>query len=261
MRLASFLDPTGHPRAGEVRGDQIVAFQTGTVADRLAEHEIAPASGEPFALADVTLQAPVPHPRAIFGVGLNYREHARETGMELPERPLIFMKLPSSSVAPGGPVRCPQVIRRLDYECELAVVMGPEGRIAGYAVADDVSGRDLQKRENQWTRAKGFDTSCPWGPWITTADEVTEPGNLRLTSHVNGELRQDSTTADLIFSPQEVVDFLMETCTLEPGDLILTGTPSGVGMSMDPPRYLADGDVVRIEVESLGVIEHRVEIP
>src|SRR3954468_15265832 len=114
MRLASCLDPPGSLRAGEIRGDQIVAFQTGSVADRLGEHEIAPASGEPFALADVTLQAPVPHPRAIFGVGLNYREHALGTGMDLPEQPLVFMKLPSSSVAPGGPVRCPPVVHRLD---------------------------------------------------------------------------------------------------------------------------------------------------
>src|SRR3954471_10894890 len=217
MRLASFLDPTGSLRAGEVRDDHIVAFQTGSVVDRLAEHEIAPASGEPFALADVTLQAPVPQPRAIFGVGLNYREHARETGMELPEAPLIFMKLPSSSVAPGGPVRCPQVIRRLDYECELGGVMGPEGRIADYAVADDVSGRDLQKRENQWTRAKGFDTSCPWGPWITTADEIADPRGLRITTHVNDELRQHGNTSDLIFGPEEVVAFIAEACTLEPG--------------------------------------------
>src|SRR4051812_27737813 len=258
MRLASFLDPTGHPRAGEVRGDQVVGFQTGTVADRLAEHEIAPASGEPFALADVTLQAPVPHPRAIFGVGLNYREHARETGMELPEAPLIFMKLPSSSVAPGGPVRCPQVVRRLDYECELAVVMGLEGRIAGYAVADDVSARDLQKRENQWTRAKGFDTSCPWGPWITTADEI-DPGDLRITTDVNGERRQDGTTSDLIFKPQELVEFIAETCTLEPGAIILTGTPSGVGAAFDPPRFLQPGDTVRIEIEGLGTLEHPIQ--
>jgi 2-keto-4-pentenoate hydratase/2-oxohepta-3-ene-1,7-dioic acid hydratase in catechol pathway len=169
------------------------------------------------------------------------------------------MKLPSSSTPPGGPVRCPKVVRRLDYEVELALVMGAGGVIAGYAVADDVSARDLQKREPQWTRAKGFDTSCPWGPWITTADEVADPEALRLTTHVNGELRQDSSTSDLIFGPRALVDFIGETCTLEPGDLILTGTPSGVGQSMDPPRFLEPGDVVRLEVESLGVIEHRIE--
>jgi 2-keto-4-pentenoate hydratase/2-oxohepta-3-ene-1,7-dioic acid hydratase in catechol pathway len=259
MRLATFLAPGGgSPLAGEVRGEQVVAFTGGSVLDRLASGDRAPATGEAFPLAAVTLLAPVPRPRAIFGIGLNYAAHAREQGHELPEFPIVFMKLPSSSVAPGGPVRCPAVVKRLDYEAELALVMGPEGEIAGYAVADDVSARDLQRREPQWTRAKGFDTSCPWGPWITTADEVPDPRALRITSHVNGEPRQDSSTADLVFGPRELVDFIAETCTLEPGDLILTGTPSGVGMAMDPPRFLGSGDVIRVEIEGLGAIEHPV---
>ena len=260
MRLATFLPPgSADPRAGEVREDRVVTFASGAVADRLSAGDTASADGPEYALADVELLAPVPRPRAIFGIGLNYEAHARETGAALPEQPIVFMKLPSSSAPPGGPVRCPRVVKRLDYEVELALVMGAAGRIAGYAVADDVSARDLQKRELQWTRAKGFDTSCPWGPWVTTTDEVANPEALRLTTHVNGDLRQDSTTADLIFGPRALVDFLLETCTLEPGDLILTGTPSGVGQSMDPPRFLQPGDVVRLEVESLGVIEHRIE--
>jgi 2-keto-4-pentenoate hydratase/2-oxohepta-3-ene-1,7-dioic acid hydratase in catechol pathway len=259
MRLTTFLEPrSGAVRSGEVRADEVVAFDDGSVLDRLASGDTAPATGDAFGLAEVQLLAPVPRPRAIFGIGLNYRSHAEETGRELPEFPIVFLKLPTSSVPPGGPIRCPAVVRRLDYEGELAIVMGAGGRIAGYAVADDVSARDLQGREPQWTRAKGFDTSCPWGPWITTADDVPNPEDLRLTTHVNGELRQDSSTSDLIFGPQEVVDFIAETCTLEPGDLILTGTPSGVGLAMQPPRYLDSGDVVRIEIESLGVIEHPV---
>jgi 2-keto-4-pentenoate hydratase/2-oxohepta-3-ene-1,7-dioic acid hydratase in catechol pathway len=259
MKLATFLEPgSGAVRAGEVRGDEVVAFAGGTVLDRLATGDRTPADGEAFPLAGLELLAPVPRPRAIFGIGLNYRSHAAETGRDLPEFPIVFMKLPSSSAPPAGPIRCPAVVKRLDYEGELAVVMGAAGEIAGYAVADDVSARDLQRREPQWTRAKGFDASCPWGPWVTTADEVADPSGLRLTTHVNGEPRQDASTADLIFGPQEIVDFISETCTLEPGDLILTGTPSGVGMAMEPPVFLQTGDVVRIEIESLGVIEHAV---
>jgi acylpyruvate hydrolase len=259
MRLATFLAPSGEALAGEVIGERVVAFSDGSsVRDRLAGGDRSPAAGPDFALAEVELLAPVPQPRAIFGIGLNYAAHAAETGLEKPERPIVFMKLPSSSVPPGGPVRCPAVVRRLDYEAELAIVMGADGAIAGYAVADDVSGRDLQGREPQWTRAKGADTFCPWGPWVTTADEVPDPEALAIRSWVNGELRQDASTSDLIFGCRALVDFIAETCTLEPGDLILTGTPSGVGVAMDPPRFLQSGDVVRIEIASLGAIEHPI---
>jgi acylpyruvate hydrolase len=260
MKLTTFLVPgVSAPLSGEVRDDRVVAFSDGsTVLDRLASGDRAPADGPDHALADVRLLAPVPRPRAIFGVGLNYASHAAETSRDAPEQPMIFMKLPSSAAAPGDDVRCPAVVRRLDYEGELAVAMGAGGTVAGYAVADDVSARDLQRREAQWTRAKGFDGSCPYGPWITTADEIPDPEALALRTWVNGELRQDSSTSDLIFGVQAVIDFLAETCTLEPGDLILTGTPAGVGMALDPPRFLASGDTVRIEIEALGAIEHRV---
>jgi acylpyruvate hydrolase len=260
MKLATYLVPgAAAPVAGEVRGDAVVAFAEGTtVLDRLASGDRTPADGPQHALSDVTLLAPVPRPRAIFGVGLNYAAHAAEQGKEPPEQPIIFMKLPTSAAPPDDDVTCPAVVRRLDYEGELAVVMGPGGTVAGYAVADDLSARDLQRREAQWTRAKGFDGACPYGPWITTADEIADPEALALRTWVNGELRQDSSTSDLIFGIGAVVAFLRETCTLEPGDLILTGTPSGVGMALDPPRFLDSGDVVRIEIEALGAIEHRV---
>lgn len=260
MKLATFVAAgSDTPQAGEVRGDAIFALADGTtVLDRLASGDRTPAEGPSFALADVRLLAPVPRPRAIFGIGLNYAAHAAETGQPVPEAPIVFMKLPSSSVPPNDEVAIPTAIRRLDYEGELALVIGAGGAVAGYAVADDLSARDLQKRERQWTRAKGFDNSCPWGPWITTADEIADPGALALRTWVNGELRQDSSTADLIFGVQQVVDFLAEAITLEPGDLILTGTPPGVGQAMDPPRFLAGGDRVRIEIEGLGAIEHAI---
>jgi acylpyruvate hydrolase len=258
MKLASFRSPAGDTLSGEVRDGRVAAFGDGsTVRDRLTSGDRSPAAGPDFALDEVELLAP--HvPRAIFGIGLNYLAHAQEQNAELPEVPIVFMKLPSSVAAPGAPVHAPSVVRRLDYEGELAVVMGADGEVAGFAVADDLTARDLQRRERQWTRAKGFDGSCPFGPWVTTADEVADPGDLALRTWVNGELRQDSRTSDLIFGVPALVDFLRETCTLEPGDLILTGTPSGVGMYFDPPRFLGSGDVVRIEIEGLGVIEHEV---
>jgi 2-keto-4-pentenoate hydratase/2-oxohepta-3-ene-1,7-dioic acid hydratase in catechol pathway len=260
MKLATFLPPGGtDPVAGEVRGDEVVAFSGGEgVVERLASGDRTPADGAAYPLADVTLLAPVPRPRAIFGIGLNYAAHAAETGATPPEQPMVFMKLPSSA-APGGALFvCPPVIKRLDYEGELGIVMGAGGTVAGYTVCDDLSARDLQGRELQWTRAKGFDNSCPYGPWITTADEVADPENLQLRTWVNDELRQESSTSDLIFGVQAIVEFLLETCTLEPGDLILTGTPSGVGIGMDPMSFLQEGDVVRIEIESLGSIEHAI---
>jgi acylpyruvate hydrolase len=261
MRLATFLPPdSSSSRAGEVHGDQVVAFadERVTVLDHLRDPNGPAADGPSFALADVTLLAPVPEPRAIFGIGMNYADHVAEMGATPPETPIVFMKLPSSAAPPGAAVRCPEVVKRLDYEGELAVVMGPGGQVAGYAVADDVSARDLQKRELQWTRAKGADGFCPYGPWITTAEETPDPHALSLRTWVNGELRQDSSTSNLIFSIPELVAFISETCTLQPGDLILTGTPSGVGMGLDPPSFLSSGDVVRIEIEQLGAIEHSI---
>ena len=258
MKLATFRAPGDDEiHAGEVSGDRVTAFADGTtVLDRLASGDRTSARGESWPVAEVELLAPVPRPRAIFGIGLNYASHAAEQGAKVPEFPIVFTKQPGASAPPGGPVRIPAVVRRCDYEGELAIVMGADGEIAGYAVADDVTARDLQRREPHWTRAKGPDTFCPWGPWITTADEVPDPGALDLKTWVNDELRQDSNTSDLIFGVDDVVRFLLETITLEPGDLILTGTPSGVGFALDPPRFLEPGDRVKIEIELLGAIEH-----
>src|SRR6202167_5378330 len=261
MRLATFLAPdSSHARAGEVRGEQVVAYadERVSVLERLRDPGAPAADGPSFALSDVTLLAPVPEPRAIFGIGLNYADHIAETGGTAPETPLVFTKLPASVVAPGASVRCPAVVKRLDYEGEFAGLRGADGQVGVYAVADDLTARDLQGRETQWTRAKGADGFCPYGPWITTADEIPDPHTLALRTWVNGELRQDSNTSNLIFSVPELIEFISETCTLAPGDLILTGTPGGGGIGQEPPVFLASDDVVRIEIERLGVIEHSV---
>ncbi len=260
MKLATFQPPGGDEAlAGEVRGDEVVAFASGLhVVDVLAGATPGRERAGSWPLSDVTLLAPVPAPGTVYAIGLNYAKHIEETGGQKPEWPIVFVKVRGSVAPPGGPIRCPEAVRRLDYEGELTVVMGAGGQIAGYCVADDVTARDLQGREPQWTRAKGADTFCPFGPWITTADEVADPESLSLKTWVNGNLRQDSNTSDLIFGCQALVDFISETCTLRPGDLILTGTPSGVGMGLDPPQFLNSGDVVRIEIEGLGGIEHPV---
>jgi 2-keto-4-pentenoate hydratase/2-oxohepta-3-ene-1,7-dioic acid hydratase in catechol pathway len=263
VKLATFQVPgSTEALAGEVVDGRVVAFADGrlSVIDVLAgaAGSGVEAGSRSWRLSDVSLLAPVPAPGAIYGIGLNYADHAAETGGEPPSEPIVFTKVRGAVAPPGGPIRCPSVVRRLDYEGELVVVIGAGGAIGGYCVADDVSARDLQRREPQWTRAKGADTFCPFGPWVTTADEVEDAGNLRLRTWVNGELRQDSSTSNLIFGCSQLVDFISETCTLYPGDLILTGTPSGVGMAMDPPRFLESGDVVRIEIEQLGSIEHSV---
>ena len=260
MKLATFLAPDRpEPLAGTVEGERVLAF-----AGVDGVREALAAGGPPaerlgdWALSEVTLLSPVPAPPTVYAIGLNYARHVQETGATAPEQPIVFVKVRGSVTGPEGPVRCPAVVRQLDYEGELAIVIGAHGQIGGYCVADDVSARDLQGREPQWTRAKGADTFCPLGPWVTTADEVEDPHDLHLRTWVNGELRQDTRTSDLIFGCQEIVDFIAQTCTLVPGDVILTGTPNGVGMAFDPPRWLGSGDRVRIEIERLGTIEHAI---
>src|SRR5947209_9740543 len=260
MKLATFVPPDGRdPMAGMVEDSFVIGLPDPiTVLDVLSGAAAATPTDESWPLADVHLLAPIPQPGTIYAIGLNYSEHIAETGAERPEQPIVFVKVRGSAAPPGGPVVCPGVVNRLDYEGELTIVIGADGAIGGYCVADDVTARDLQGREPQWTRAKGADTFCPFGPWVTTADEIPDPGNLALRTWVNGELRQDSNTSDLLFGCQALVDFIAETCRLLPGDLILTGTPSGVGIGLNPPQFLKSGDVIRIEIQDLGAIEHSV---
>jgi acylpyruvate hydrolase len=260
VRLATFAPPDARdPIAGMVEDDYVIALPDAVrVVDVLAGAAGATPTDESWPLGDIHLLAPIPEPGTIYAIGLNYAQHIAETGAERPEQPIVFVKVRGSVAPPGGPIVCPGVVSRLDYEGELTIVIGADGEIGGYCIADDVTARDLQGREPQWTRAKGADTFCPFGPWVTTVDEVTDPGSLALRTWVNGELRQDSNTCDLLFGCQELVDFIAQTCRLMPGDLILTGTPSGVGMGLDPQQFLASGDVVKIEIAGLGWIEHDV---
>jgi 2-keto-4-pentenoate hydratase/2-oxohepta-3-ene-1,7-dioic acid hydratase in catechol pathway len=219
--------------------------------------------GEP--LQRGMLDAPLRAPSKIACVGLNYHDHCRETGMAAPERPLIFAKFPSSLVGPDAAIDWPDgLTEQVDWEVELAAVIGrrirhaPETEaldaIFGYTAANDVSARDLQFADQQWVRAKSIDSFCPLGPVIVTPDEFGDPQDKRLATRVNGETMQDSTTAEMIFGVAEIVSFLSRACTLEPGDLILTGTPWGVGGFRDPPVFLKPGDTVEIEVEGVGLL-------
>ena len=262
MKLATFEAPgQSGPLSGTVTDDErVVAFGgPDGVREALAGGRVPGPSGGAWPLNDVRLLAPIPEPGTIYAIGLNYADHVAEMGGEPPKSPIVFVKVAGSVAPPGGPIRCPEVVRRLDYEGELVIVMGAGGEIGGFCIADDVSARDLQGREPQWTRAKGADTFCPYGPWVTTADEVPDPDDLGLRTWVNGDLRQDSRTSNLIFGCAELVAFIAETCTLRPGDLILTGTPNGVGQAQDPPAFLRSGDRVRIAIDGLGEIEHAVE--
>ena len=215
----------------------------------------------------LTLAAPILRPPKFLAIGLNYADHVAEAGLEAPKVPTVFNKQSTCVTGPNADVHLPRISAALDYEGELGFVIGTRCRhvpkqrahevIAGYLVVNDVSVRDWQLRIPTWTMGKSFDTHGPLGPWLTTADEI-DPSGLRLRTFVNGELRQDSNTKHLIFDCAAIVEHLSTAFTLEPGDVVATGTPGGVGIAMKPPRLLKVGDVVRVEIEGLGALENRV---
>ena len=210
---------------------------------------------------------PIERPAKIVCVGLNYRDHAEEQGVELPKEPLLFAKWPTSLIGPGEAIVIPPIVTKADYEAELGVVIGARAKnvskenafevVRGYLCANDVSARDLQFSDGQWTRGKSPDTFCPVGPMVPR-DEVSDPHDLRIRAIVSGEVLQDSTTANLIFGIDDVISYASQTTTLEPGDLILTGTPAGVGVFRDPQRLLQPGDEVTIEIERIGSLTNPV---
>jgi 2-keto-4-pentenoate hydratase/2-oxohepta-3-ene-1,7-dioic acid hydratase in catechol pathway len=211
---------------------------------------------------------PIERPGKIVCVGLNYRAHAEEQGTQLPERPMLFAKWPTALAGPGDPIPLPAISQSIDYEGELAVVLGSRVKgvsvenaleaVRGYLCANDVTARDLQRADRQFTRSKSLDGFCPVGPELVPAEDVGDPQALRLRTLVNGEVRQDSSTADMIFGVAELIAFVSQAITLEPGDLLLTGTPSGVGVFRDPPVFLADGDEVTVEIERVGSLTNPV---
>jgi 2-keto-4-pentenoate hydratase/2-oxohepta-3-ene-1,7-dioic acid hydratase in catechol pathway len=209
----------------------------------------------------------IERPGKIICVGLNYRRHAEEQGAQAPEQPMLFAKWATALTGPGDPIVLPPISSKVDYEAELGVVIGARVKgvgvenaleaVRGYLCANDVSARDLQRADGQFTRSKSLDTFCPVGELVPAA-EVPDPQALRIRCVVNGEVRQDSTTADMIFGVAELIAFVSEAITLEPGDLLLTGTPEGVGLFRDPPVFLADGDEVTIEIEGLPSLTNPV---
>lgn len=283
MKIVCFLPPgQSEPHHGALLdGGRLLDFSLldlvapATWLDRTTEAFAAasratenPPESAVLPLADVRLLSPVPRPGKVICIGLNYKDHAEESGMDLPERPLVFSKFPTSVVGPDAEVILPPGSSENDYEAELGVVIGKTAtridaaaameHVLGYTNLNDVSARDFQFADGQWQRGKSPDTFCPMGPAIVTTDEVTDPHVLRIQLRLNGNTMQDSSTDQLIFQVPELLAELSNFTTLEPGDVIATGTPPGVGFARKPPVYIQAGDVMEVEIEGLGVLRNPV---
>ncbi len=271
MKLVTF-NYQGRSRIGEIVGDRVYTMAWADPMAAMIRRGILPSrTYEHFELAKVTLDAPL-RPGKIIAIGLNYADHAAESKSKLPAEPLIFAKLNSAVIAENQPITWrTSITDSVDYEGELGVVIGKRARevseadaydyVYGYTIANDVSARDLQKvKDTQWTRAKGLDTFCPLGPVIVTKDEIADPHALSVKTVVSGETMQDGNTSDMIFKIPFLVSYCSRMFTLEPGDLIITGTPAGVGMGKTPPRYLKDGDVVSITIDGIGTLTNPCKV-
>lgn len=276
MRLATFVRPGGLPEPGVVVGDELIPLSgagfgctVSVIAGGAAALEKAAAvSGPRIPLGSAKLMAPIPRPPKIICVGLNYRDHAIESNMPIPSIPTIFTKFATSVIGPGDTVVLPKKTAQPDYEAEFAFVIGKGGRnipadkwqdhVFGYMNVNDVSARDIQLATSQWVMGKTFDTFCPMGPWIVTADEIADPHNLDISITVSGEVLQHSNTKHLIFRIPTLIEYLSSVFTLEPGDVISTGTPAGVGFARKPPRFLRQGDEMIVKVEGLGELRNPV---
>ncbi len=237
----------------------------------LERAQAALVAGEVVPFEGLKMLPPIPRPEKVICVGLNYRDHAKESGMPVPQEPVIFNKFPTTVSANGDAILLPPSSQEVDYEAELVVVIGAAGRhirpaqvrshIAGYCCGNDVSARDWQLRKagGQWLLGKSFDTFAPFGPALVTADEIADPNRLAIRLRLNGRVMQESNTSQFIFPVERLVSYVSDVCTLAPGDLIFTGTPSGVGFARKPPAYLKPGDVVEVEIEQLGVLRNPVK--
>ncbi|MFZ9039320.1 MAG: fumarylacetoacetate hydrolase family protein [Gammaproteobacteria bacterium] len=253
---------------GAVPDDMLRFLQLGSGAMQTARDAVAQAEGE-LRLDEVKLLSPVPNPSKVVAIGLNYMDHIREANLGMPKLATMFCKYPSSVIGSGEDIRWSNSLtEQVDYEAELAVVIGKTARnvdaevaydyVAGYMYCNDVSARDLQfKPGDQWLRGKCLDTFCPLGPYLVTRDEIPDPHQLSIQCRVNGEIRQDSNTREMIYSVPYLIEYLSEAFTLLPGDVIATGTPHGVGAFRDPPIWLQAGDEVEVEIEGLGALVNR----
>lgn len=285
---ASYLSSQGLPLSyllaeAQMPGDMLAFLAAGeralVAAERAIEHVRAMPAATPspkgprgellsFSPEEIEMMAPIPRPGKVMCIGLNYRDHAEEIGFKLPERPVLFSKFSSCVIGPGDPIALPAISDKVDYEAELAVVIGKPARgvevekameyVAGYTLLNDVSARDIQMGDGQWVRGKSFDTFAPMGPALVTRDEIADPGKLDISLRLNGQVMQNSNTSNLVFGVPELIAFLSQAITLEPGDVIATGTPGGVGTSRKPQVFLKAGDVVAVEVEGIGILENPV---
>ncbi|MGI9048828.1 MAG: fumarylacetoacetate hydrolase family protein [Rubrobacteraceae bacterium] len=269
MKLVTYSTDGGDARVGAIEGEEIRPLGHESMLDFIERGGNAEPGEDVVPLSEAHIHAPIESPGKVIAIGLNYEDHAAETGADIPEKPIVFAKYPNTIIGPGDPIRIPPITEKVDYEAELAVVIGKAARnvsedeamdhVFGYTNANDVSSRDLQFSEGgQWTRSKSLDTFCPIGPYIATRDEVPDPQNLSVKAVLNGETVQDGTTSKMIFPVSELVSFLSKGMTLEPGDIIITGTPPGVGMARDPQLFMKDGDEVSIEIEGLGTLTNPV---
>ncbi|GIV19839.1 MAG: hypothetical protein KatS3mg023_1590 [Armatimonadota bacterium] len=270
---------SGFEPAGMLARDMVHLLEQGESALNLAERIVRTyqilALENPHAvqevvhpLSEIQYLPPVTRPQKILAIGANYRAHCEESGVPVPQKPIVFVKVPSALIAHGEAIVYPRITQELDYEGELAVVIGRKARnvpaeeamgyVAGYTIMNDVTARDLQRTEGQWSRAKGCDTFAPCGPWLVTADEIEDPHALTIETRVNGELRQHSSTGDMIFPIPALIAHISAAITLLPGDIITTGTPAGVGVYRQPKGLLQPGDEVVIRIEGIGELRNHV---